>query len=456
MRKLTSDELALILQEGEGLTIEFKERVANLDRELVAFANASGGRIFVGISDQGDVVGVKVDNALRSRIQDIVRNCEPPLDIQLEVAGNILVVHVAEGRDKPYRCASGFYARMGPNSQKMMRSQIVDLLYSEGLVRWDQKLSAELDFDTVFDAGLLKTFLQKAHISTELSDLDVLQNLGVVTLVGGKPVLNNTGALFFGCFHKLATRFTGLTCVLYKGVEKVHILDRKDFDQDIVSNIDEAMLFLKRHLSVRYEFDGSPQRKEIPELPYEALREAVINAMTHRDYVRQGSTTTIEIFDDRVEISNPGGLMKPLTKEELGQRSILRNPLIASLMQRIEYIEKLGTGILRMRQLLEAGHCPPLQFECNDFFTSLFVKPTTGIVSTEKSSVKGSVKSSVKSSVKIFEMMQANDKITISEIAETIGLTSRAIEKQIAMLKEDGVIRRIGPDKGGHWEICKK
>jgi len=94
--------------------------------------------------------------------------------------------------------------------------------------------------------------------------------------------------------------------------------------------------YLKQHLKVRYEFDGSPARKEIPEIPYEALREAVINAVIHRDYFEKGVNVMIEIFDDRVEITSPGGLPKGLKVEDFGKVSLLRNPNIANLMQRIE------------------------------------------------------------------------------------------------------------------------
>lgn len=104
------------------------------------------------------------------------------------------------------------------------------------------------------------------------------------------------------------------------------------------------MPYLKQHLKVRYEFDGSPARKEIPEIPYEALREAVINAVIHRDYFEKGVNVMIEIFDDRVEITSPGGLPKGLKVEDFGKVSLLRNPNIANLMQRIEYIEKMGSG----------------------------------------------------------------------------------------------------------------
>ncbi len=120
------EELQLILEEGEGYKIEFKESLSSIDKEMVAFANCSGGRIFLGIADNREVKGVTITNALKSRIQDIANNCEPRIKIILEDADNLLIIHVREGEDKPYRCAAGFFTRVGPNSQKMTRNEIVD------------------------------------------------------------------------------------------------------------------------------------------------------------------------------------------------------------------------------------------------------------------------------------------------------------------------------------------
>ncbi len=92
---------------------------------------------------------------------------------------------------------------------------------------------------------------------------------------------------------------------MYKGVERVTILDKKDFNLDLPNMIEESLLFLKQHLKLRYQFDGSPERLEIPEIPYEALRETVINAVIHRDYFIKGANVKVEIFDDRVEVTSP-------------------------------------------------------------------------------------------------------------------------------------------------------
>src|SRR3989338_9956682 len=110
---MNEKEIEFILQEGEGLKIEFKEGISNIDKEMVAFANAEGGRIFLGIGDDNKVKGIKADNKLKSQIQDIANNCDPPIKIKLEEFDNMIVIHVTEGEDKPYKCSNGFYLREG-------------------------------------------------------------------------------------------------------------------------------------------------------------------------------------------------------------------------------------------------------------------------------------------------------------------------------------------------------
>ncbi|NIA03154.1 MAG: hypothetical protein GWP12_01240, partial [Nitrospirae bacterium] len=123
---MIENELRQVIEEGEGYRIEFKESLANLDKELVAFANSSGGRIFVGITDKKEVKGIRITNKFKSQVQDIANNCQPAVKILLEESGNVLLVTIREGEDKPYKCSSGFYTRIGPNAQKLDRDEIVE------------------------------------------------------------------------------------------------------------------------------------------------------------------------------------------------------------------------------------------------------------------------------------------------------------------------------------------
>ena len=130
-----------ILELGEGQYIEFKESVdKNLQKEIVAFANASGGTVFVGINDLGKITGIDINNKLKSQIQDTAYNCDPPIMVNLNSIGNILAIEVVEGANKPYSCSSGFYMRMGANSQKMKRDEILALAIKTGKIRFDEQV----------------------------------------------------------------------------------------------------------------------------------------------------------------------------------------------------------------------------------------------------------------------------------------------------------------------------
>jgi len=143
-------------------------------------------------------------------------------------------------------------------------------------------------------------------------------------------------------------RHAGVVCALYKGTDKVYILDVKELNGDIMSKVDDAMIFLKKHLRMSYKI-VSVRRENILELPEGALREAVVNAVCHRDYFEKGARVMVEIFDDRVDIVSPGGVCKGITPENFGTISITRNPNVASLLHRSGYIEQMGTGINRMK-----------------------------------------------------------------------------------------------------------
>lgn len=137
---MNKKELNFILQEGEGFKIEFKVSCdKSLAKEIVAFTNASGGRIFLGIDDTEDVKGVNVTNKLKSQIQDIARKCDPSIKVSFETveydSKSVLAVIVLEGDNKPYQCSTGFYLRQGSNSQKLSRDEIIDFSIGEGKIR---------------------------------------------------------------------------------------------------------------------------------------------------------------------------------------------------------------------------------------------------------------------------------------------------------------------------------
>ncbi len=465
---MNEKELQLILEEGEGQEIEFKESLANLDKELVAFANASGGRIFVGITDGRKIKGAKISNRLKSQVQDAASNCDPQIDIELESFRDVLIISVGEGQDKPYKCGSGFYRRVGPNSQKLGRNEIIEFLKDEEKIRFDDMRNSQFVYDEHFDSKKLDRFLRLAGISKVMDDSAILLNLGAAErLEDGKIVVNNTGILFFSKNLDYIYPHAAVTCALFQGTDKFTVLDRRDFNEDLISNIDGAMNFLKRYIAVRYEMTGEARRREVPEVPYDALREAIVNAVAHRDYFERGANVMVEVYDDRIEIGNPGGLPKGLLPEEFGKKSVLRNPKIAGMLHRADYIEKMGTGVRKMQRLMSEAGLPPLEFAFTSFFTVTFRKPAAangekiGEIIGENFAKKFGIKFGLKGdrlarAVRILGILNGRERLIVTQIAESFEVGERAITRDIKFLKDNGLVEFIGSPKTGWYVITDK
>jgi len=245
----------------------------------------------------------------------------------------------------------------------------------------------------------------------------------------------------------------------FKGVEKVHIYDRVDARTDLLAQFNAAMDFLKKQLNVRSEIYIN--RKEIYEIPLDALREAVINALVHRDYSMRGTSIYVNVFDDRVDISNPGGLLPGITTRNFGKESIRRNPLIADFFHRMGKVERLGTGIRRMKDLMrEAGLKEP-EFTSDTFFHAVFYRnPEYSLKLTGEKRVTEKVTERVTEKVtenqtRILAEIAANPATSAYKLAGLVGISVRKIKENIKKLKQKGLLRRIGPDRGGHWEVVK-
>jgi ATP-dependent DNA helicase RecG len=451
-------DINIILSEGESYKTEFKESAdKSLASEVCAFANASGGRIFIGIDDNGNIVGTDTSNIARSRIQDTINQVEPRLTVDIAVYKNIIVITIPEGINKPYSCSKGFYLRSGPNSQKLERDSIIDFLQTEGKVIYDSIINEKYPITDNFNEAEYIKYLKKSGISDVLPREAVLKNLGCTEIANnGNLSYTNAGILFFrNNSHEVYFDFTQVVCALYKGTEKVDIIDAKDLNGSIIENIDNAMVFLKRNLRVRYEIK-TVQRKNILELPEDALREAVTNAVCHRNYFEKGARIMVEIFDDRVEITNPGSVPKGITKDNFGKTSVTRNPVIASLLHRARYIERMGTGIRRINLAMEEAGLKKPVFQIDDYFFKVIFE--RGLSYHDKNDGTDGTVNGTDGTVnknKILRAISEMPKITYDQLSEQLNIPRRTISREMKILREQGIINRIGTTKNGYWEIIK-
>jgi len=373
---MKNERVEWLLAQNEGQYSEFKQSASDsLGRAICAFANSGGGTIIVGARLGGPVAGIPDQSEEAARVQSMARSCIPPVRLEVSCLAHegksLMAVEILGNQDPPHSFGSTFYMRVGATSQSMGRDELVDFLYSTGQVNYEDKCCPGFRYPADFNVRAFYRFLRKAGIKPAKDRFDTLSNLGVASRSGGKVLINNAGVLFFAKEPRRFLRHGYIDCVLFQGTEKVTVLDRKEQTGGIVDNVEEAMTFLRKHLSVRYEIEGL-YRKEILELPPEALREALLNAVIHRDYHFDTAWITVEVYKDRVEISSPGGPPPGLRPEEFGKKSVHRNRLMAEMFQRLGEVERVGAGIRKMRDAVRGAGLRAPRFEFTTFFTITF------------------------------------------------------------------------------------
>lgn len=221
---------------------------------------------------------------------------------------------------------------------------------SEEDKNFDKKLVKDFNFELEFDEQKMQTFLKKANMALDLVPEQALHELGCGKLVDSRFVINNAGVLFFAKQPKRIIEQSYVTCARYQGNSMASVIDRKDLEGDLLTLVDEAEAFVKRHTRLAYLFDGF-KRVDIEEYPYDAIKEAIINAVCHRDYFSLNNVF-VNVFDDRVEVISPGTIPDGLTLKQVYGESHPRNFKILDLFHKVHYIEKLGSGLKRMEELM--------------------------------------------------------------------------------------------------------
>jgi len=453
---MNGEELKLILEEGENRTTEFKENIEGLDREIVAFSNAHGGRILLGVSDSGEIKGINVTNRLKSQIQDIANNCQPRVDILIEEFDKILIMEVPEGEKKPYMCSKGFYLRIGPNTQKLSRDEILRFAIQEGGVRYDEQINTRFDFKEDFDERRFSDFLKRSKITVNLPYENILANLDLAEKQEeeGEYYFKNVVGLFFSKNIKRFNRSAYTSCILFKGGNRSHIIDRKDFDGNLVEQIEDAVRFVERNTLLAYQIKGL-ERKEIAQYPADAIREGIVNAIMHRDYFETGSNVFVYIYDDFIEIINPGGLFR-IKKEELGKICARRNELVAELFRMLGLVEKAGTGIQRMKDAMKkSGLKKPKIDVSENFFTITFYghkKEELAAISEGKFFIKLNERQK-----KAIEFVKEKGRITNREYQKLNNTTRETAKLDLDKMLRLEIFKRKGSGRGifytlsGNW-----
>jgi ATP-dependent DNA helicase RecG len=432
------------LQSGESETVEFKQSLAEKDQILEtisAFSNSRGGAIYVGVDEARKVSGVQIGKkTLESLANDIKMATDPKIFPSIEIISkdkrDIILVHVYECPIKPVWVNEKVFERVGKTNQRVPAERVRQLVRESHPFQWDKHVLHNASLSDI-DSKRVKDFLRRFEDerNTEFEGSRSVQ--GVLAKLHleekGKPTA--AAMLLFGKDPQAWCVQSEVRCGRFNGTEAVNFEDMTVLRGTLIQQVPEVLAFLNRNVRISARFTGQPEREETWEYPKEALREAIVNAICHRDYQDTGNVQ-VRIFDDRIEIWNPGMLPAGLTVEDLksDHRSQPQNSLIAECFYSVKYVEQWGTGTNRMIRLCKDAGLPEPKFEQKaGSFVVTFKKGNRRIVTTAPKSI-WKLNNTQK---KIIEYLKRHGKAKTSEIQKHMGISLRAIRRN---LKEIAVI----------------
>ena len=437
----------MALRESE--TIEFKKSTAELKKavvSIVAMLNKHGrGEVYFGIDDDGQVLGHPAGRmTFKDITQAVVDNTEPRIFPKVEtrkIEGKDCIVIEAHGINSPYFAYGRAYIRVGESDKALSPQEIEKLILSKKKLLWELEISKKTLSDVNEEA--VREFMRKAKTAKRIDFdfVDIKSTLNKLHLLDNHQLTMAVEVLF--CDDNPME----IQAAIFAGTDKLTFLDIKQFKGNLFSLRQQAEVYVNEHMRWRADLSES-RRKEIPEIPIRALSEAIGNSLCHRDFSNPKGNE-VAIFKDRIEIYNPGLFPAEINPEDFftgAEHSILRNPLIAETMYKSKDIERWGSGLKRIHEecLAVGGRVEFKRLKTG--FVVVFYRP-------KWEDGEGLEKSKEKSKEKILRLIGENSAITIEEIANTTGLSVAGVEKNLKALKQQKLLRRIGPDKGGHWEV---
>ena len=455
------NEIIEKIKAGESDTLEFKKSTGELKNaleDICAFANHRGGTLIFGVDPKGNVIGQDISNStiekVTTQILNLISPKVYPLITEVEIEGKqCLVIELENNFEKPYFHKGKAYKRIGTSNSFLSSYEIEKYIYERDneRYRWERGKVGK-DWNLISE-NKVKEFLHKVNINRNLN-FDESEAMPVI--LEKLDLLNNSeitkaAILSFGKFPQKFIDIAVCKCARFKGLTKSgQIIDLKVFDGTLFEQVFEIENFIKNHIRLQTELtEESWERKEQWEYPIIALREAVINALIHRDY-RDLSETDIAIFDDRIEIWSASKLPEKVTVSDLlkPHRSVLRNPTLANLFFLRGDIEKFGTGIKKMIDACNNFKLPMPDFDnSSNAFCVTFRKAKLPEEILKKLGLNERQK-------KTLEYVLINKKITNKIYRDLFpNISGETARLDLNDLINKAILRKVGTTKGAYYML---
>lgn len=434
----------------ESETLEFKETTGELHQAIESISailnKHNAGVIYFGVLDNGDVKGQNVsDNTIKDVTDGIYRDIEPrivPTVQRVTLDGKDVVKVSFSGKQVPYSAFGKFLVRVGTQNRQMTRDELRRLIKNEDYSYPWEKEKNDSNLDDIDNESLESYYNEAVGCGRLVLDkYDIKELLSILELYKGGS-LNNAAIALFG-----KNAGIGLKVATFATDEKITFTDLKLFKGNIYQLYNKAVGYISDHINWRLEI--AVKSEAIPEIPLEAIREIVINAFAHAIY---DPTPEIEInvFPGMITISNPGSFPDELTPIDFVNdniSSIKRNPLILDVLYRCKNVEKSGTGFKRVNQVCSKNGIKWDFKEMAYGFSFTFYRNnnpyTRNIVINDFTDLER----------KVYQLIGNNVKISREEIADTLGIGVRSVQRITNSLVKKGYLIRIGSNRFGYWEL---
>jgi ATP-dependent DNA helicase RecG len=439
--------------EIESSTLEFKQEKPQNEqivKTVIGFCNQNGGKLVIGVADNGVIVGVSPEeaaDAIESLSKAIYDASTPPIlplvYTQIVNDKTLLVVEVSSGTNKPYYRKSeglerGTYIRLGPITLRATADLVEELKWQARGKCYDMMpvygtAEGDLDQEKLEEFVQSRKIEKKAKISQEL-----LRSYYLITQEHAHTYATTAGILLFGKEPQHFFTEAMIICSHFKGIEGRDALASIDCTGTLFEQFERAFDFILSRLSKSFTIEGA-RRKEVLEIPEKAIREALLNMIVHRNY-HQKSPSKIAIFQNRIEFFSPGTFFGPLNSQNLKLGlSFIRNPAICKVFREADYIEKMGSGFITIFKSYEEMNLkPPSVIEGEGFVKCILPREPLG---KEMQTMADELQP-------ILALFDLASEITISDVTKSLGLPRTTAGRRLEVLIKLGKIKKTGRGRG--------
>lgn len=452
------EQLKKIISLGENQEVEFKEAFGQQKacKILSGFGNAFGGIIIYGISDKGKVKGMRGSiDELQKNISAASQCISPSPIVTIEhhrlEKKNVIVTTIQKAIDTVYYTYDGaIYVRIGSTTRKLDGQSHLDFLRDKHILSFDDSYEESAKVQDL-DIDRIQEYLEKRDKKTFLKNHSVEDFLISKKLASknGKLKIKNSAVLLFSKDPQAFYSQNEIKLVKFLDHEPVEIVSHKLIQKNLFDSIEESINFVKENIQKSIKLTGEARRKDVYDYPIEAIREAIVNAVTHRDYFSRDSIQ-VYIFNNRIEITSPGSLPRGLTKELFGTISVRRNPITYLFLRDLGYVEGLGTGVPRMKNYARKMGLRDPEF----IFTECFFR----VIFYNKKGSKKPIKSKNdlnERQIKALDYLKRNKTVKSSTYEELNKVSHGTAVSEINEMVEFKYLKKIGKYRGAYYILNK-